>query len=302
MFAALLNTPGLQGQYDVETAMLATPQDGHLFDDEETLETNSTGLQMGYFGNNVFYSPHQTFICPSAADKDKQLRFYQENFCPSVIRRVFSSNYRINTHSNQSLWRVFSLNYRSLSSKQAMDREHQQWLCDINSRKLLFDKYHGRYAEYPNFMGVLKHFSLNYSMSLFIHLNLNLHQFQLKDANIKSKQDLMRSDGAILAILCNKSTQTSNDGKTITKKRKLDIKFFAQRHLHSMEHARLGSMLLWCNEIIPYCVEKVNQSQHAKFPLYCGFNSHSVCDYIILALILALILARTLLYWFWCFS
>ena len=282
MCAALLSTPGLQGQYDVETAMLATPNDGHLFDDEEKFAQNTTGLQMGYYDSNVYYSPHQTFVCPSAADKDKQLAFYQENFDATVIRSVFSSN-RINSHSNQteSLWRVFSLTYGSKLSKQGMDQLHQQWLCDINSRQELFGKYQGRYSEYPNFTGVLKHFPLYQSMSLFIHLKLDLDHFHLKDVDGRSTQDLMGSNGAILAILCNMSDQTSNDGKTTTKRRKMDIKLFGGRQLHSMEQARLGSMLLWCDEIIPHCVAKVNDHQKAEYPLYCGFNSHSVCDFII---------------------
>ena len=292
MFAALLNTPGLQGKYDVETAMLATPQEGHLCEDEEMVETNTTGLQMAYFGDNVFYSPHQTFICPTAEDKDKQLAFYQANFCPSVISRVLTlKSNGINSHSNQSSWRIFSLNYGYQFTKQAMDQVHQQWLCDINSRKQLFNKHNGKYAEYPNFIGVLKHFSKLKHMSLFVHLNLNLPHFQLQDVDIRSKEELMCSSGAILAILSNRSTQKSNDGKTITKRRKLDIKLFANKHLHSMEEARLGTLLFWFNEIIPHCVKKVNDYQQAQFPLYCGRNSHSVCNFI--HIILALILART---------
>ena len=287
MNAALSKTPGLKGSYDVETAIIATPNENHLLNCPASEEKMTAGLKMGHFAEDLSYSAHQTFVCPFKDDQDMQLRFYLSHFCRSVIKKVASQSLKkTNIDCPHLLWRVFSLNYGTQLSKQLKDQLHQQWLCNIN-RQVLFEKYNGQYHEYPNFTRVLKHLHLRDDMSLFIHLKLNLDSFQLNDVDSRSAKDLMASSGAILAVLCNKQVLVSNDGNTTTKRRKIDIKLFANPGLHSMKQARLGSMLFWCNEIIPYCVEKVNQHQTTEYPLYCGLNSHSVCNFIILALILA---------------
>ena len=295
MFSALPNTPGLQGAYDVETAMVATPKNGcMMFDDEETISTNNAGLTVGYFAENLSYYSKQTFVCPTKDDREKQLNFYQGFFSGSMITKVPSMDglKRFKIRDNHSSWKIFSLDYGTQPAKQAMDKVHQQWLCDIKNRQQLFDKYNGKYAEYSNFKGVLKHFHLQHGMSLFIHLNINLELCKLNDVDMRGTQDLMHTKGAILGVLCNKQTMTSNDGKIITKRRKMDMNVFVNRDLNSMEQARLGTMLFWCNEIIPHCVDSVNDHQQTEFPLFCGVNKDAVCFLFLFSIILAPILAQ----------
>ena len=278
MFAALPNTPGLQGAYDVEIAIVARPQIGRMmYDEEETVPTNNAGLTIGYYAENLSYCSKQMFVCPSKDDREKQLDFYQGLFSGNMITKVPStaSLKKFKIRDNQLSWKLFSLDYGN-QSKQAMDKVHQQWLCDITKRQQLFDNYNGKYAEYPNFTDVMKHLHLTNGMSIFIHLNMSLELFKLIDVDIRGKQELMHTQGAIFGILCNKQTMTSNDGNILTKRRKMDMNVFVNRDLNSMEKARLGTMLFWLNQIIPHSVDFVNNHQKAEFPLFCGISKPAV--------------------------
>lgn len=275
----------IRGTYNVQTAMFAMPDDSQFMEDVDfavplCAEDRTASIHIAYFSDNFSYSPTQTFVCPRVDDTDEQLAFYQGNFKTTIIKKARKTRKLpiIETAANKPLWRFFILDYGVQRSKQFQKKVHEQWLKNEN-RLQLFGDYDGVCCESPDFTSILECLSVKHDMSLFIHLQIDLKNFKLKDYDTRSTNELMVANCAILSILSHKQTLKSNDGQTTIKRRKMDMDLYANTHLNSMEKSRLGTILCWCNDIIPHCVTTVNNKQNAEFALYCGFNSDSVCQY-----------------------
>lgn len=274
-----------QGTYNLSTAMFAMPDESDFMDECEfavplCAKEHTAGIHIAYYSDGLLYSPTQTFVCPAVDDTEEQLAFYQGNFRSTIIEMARKKRKLpiIEVAGKKPLWRFFILNYGGARSKQFQQQVHQQWLNNQNRAKLFRD-YNGVCCESKDFISILECLSLKHDMSLFIHLQIDLQNFKLKDYKIRSTDELMVDECAILSILSHRQILKSNDGETTTKRRKMDMDLYVNGFLNSMETARMGTILCWCNDIIPHCVHKVNNKQNAEYKLYCGVHSNAVCQY-----------------------
>ena len=235
----------VQGTYDFQTAMFAMPDESDFWHDCDFAKPlcrkdETAAIRIAYYS----HAPTYIFVCPKVDDTDEQLAFYQGNFKSTIIeiaRKTRKLPIR-EVAGNKPLWRFFTLDYGALKSKKIQQEVHQQWLKN-NNRKKLFDDYGGVYCESKDFVSILQCLSLKRDMSLFIHLQLDLKNFKLKDYEMRSIDELMVEECFILSILSHKLSMKSNDGQTTTKRRKMDMDLYVNGELNSMQTARLGTIL-----------------------------------------------------------
>ena len=155
----------------------------------------------------------------------------------------------------------------------------QQWL-DNRNRMQIWQNYGGQFYQFDCFVDMLHCIGSKYSWVVFIHFKLDFQVINLlKTITFGTFHTIMNDSDLILCINCTPRNYTKYQPQ---KYMEMNFILNKQLQLSKYHQACVGTIIKWCNNIIPKCVDWINTyfflNLSCKFPFKCHDKKETVRD------------------------
>ena len=239
-------------------------EDGHLHLAQLSEFVNDSTLQTTIISKKIFtWNPIDT--------STNQQQFYQEWFDMMTVNKLGNVNCGI-----QCYWNAFLFQLRGVP---VVDKFIiiQQWL-DNRNRKQIWDDYDGQFYQFKCFTDMLHCIGSKHSWVVFVHFRLCFRQnVTLNSVIFGTLGTIMNDEDLILCLHCTPRNYTKYQPY-----RYMEMNFILNKRLQlsAYHKACVGTIVKWCNNIIPKCFYWINHhfvmNFSCKFPFNCAEKKETV--------------------------